>query len=493
MPIERKWADAQQDVLGQQARGYGLAQMPELQAYLNGLLARIKTASGVPDWPGSVYILATPSLDAYSTAAGNIFLSPSWVSSAESEDELVALLSHEFGHIYLHYHQIADVVEGTDQIAQIAGVFLTLLKSKAIGNLWTSADSLFIAYDAGKGLGVGFYGRAEEIAADNFGLNICLRLGYSYTEGIKVFLERIASWDEINSNRRQSQKEQLRATTQQQSKVLGGKNKRTGKITDPALQSTANELRSGIAMMILDLKGGINDGVELVTAKHPDINARIERQASATENISDAVLSKDPVVASLIEARKRPSTAKALQNYQWASKVFQDVSNKDAVEMARKAASGPTANHAMPLIALYLAQGAVDKNPSHRSKQRVDQGKVLELNFNSPADRAWKAYVVRAQQFQASGDITSATKTIDAGLSVFRKAPEAWPQAIQFYGQTKSWKIAKNMEKECTLEHKSMESACRAAAVSPAEQAETDRKSKSKSDKAVDQWLKKKN
>lgn len=215
---ERKWPDIQQDLLNQQARGFGLARMPELEGYLNGLLAKIKTAAGVPAWPGSVYLLATPTLEAYATAAGNIYISPSWVTSAESEDEIVALLSHEFGHVYLHYHQVADVVEGGNQTAQIAAVGLAIAKNKTIGNAWTPVDSLVFGYVAGRDLMVGDYGRSEEIESDSFGLNISLKLGYSYDHGIKAFLERISTWEESNSKRREIERTKLVATIQQQAR-----------------------------------------------------------------------------------------------------------------------------------------------------------------------------------------------------------------------------------------------------------------------------------
>lgn len=57
-----------------------------------------------------MHILVIDALSAYATGAGNIYLSLPWLDSVESDDELVALLSHEFGHISLHYHQLGGAV-----------------------------------------------------------------------------------------------------------------------------------------------------------------------------------------------------------------------------------------------------------------------------------------------------------------------------------------------------------------------------------------------
>ena len=89
------------------------------------------------------------------------------------------------------------------------------------------------------------------------------------------------------------------------------------------------------------------------------------------------------------------------------------------------------------------------------------------------------------------GDVATAKKVIDGGMSSFRAAPEAWPQGIQFYGQTQGWQIAKNMAKQCGKEHPSMANACNEAATSPAEQAEAKRKMEEKSQKTVDKLFQK--
>lgn len=483
-PVARQWPDARPDLIRQQARGYGLAQIPELQAYLNGLLARIKATAGVADWPGAVFVLATPAMDAFASAAGNIYISYSYVVSAPSEDALIALLAHEFGHVYLHYHQIEGVVEGADQTAGIAAIGVALAHNKQMSGGWTPVDSLRVGYFAGKDLAVGHYGRSEEDAADDFALNVSLKLGYSYATGVKSFLEMIASWEQANAERRQQQEAQLRAAMQ--AREASDKSRPApakAQANDATIQAKVGEINAEIAKL----------WDKHVSAAHPETSDRIERQASASEKLPDALLSKDPVVAPLAAVKARPPTAIALQNYQSAAEVLQDAGAAQALDKARKAASGPTATHAMPLIALYEAQRAAKANANapRRSKQSVDPGKILELNFNSPPDRAWRSYLERALQLQANGDAAAAKKTIDSGLAVFRQAPDAWPQAIRFYGETQGWKLAKAMAGECATEHHSAANACREAALSPAERREAELRAQQKGDQIGKDLVKK--
>lgn len=90
------WQNLNEDLNNHRADGWGLVSMPEMEQYLNGLLYKIKATTGTTDWPGAVHITAETSLNASSSAAGNIYISLGWLQSAESEDEIFAILSHEF-------------------------------------------------------------------------------------------------------------------------------------------------------------------------------------------------------------------------------------------------------------------------------------------------------------------------------------------------------------------------------------------------------------
>jgi len=490
-PQPRLWPDAAQDVLNQRARGFGLVHAPELQRYLDSLYARIKTQAGVPAWPGGVQIVANESLEAYATAAGNIYVSLPWLTSVESEDELVALLSHEFGHVYLHYHELEGAIEGADMAAGTVGFGVALVKKTGQVTGWNQLDSLMAAYALGKGLATTVYSRSQESAADSFGLNLSLKLHYSYEHGLKAFLERIASWEDGNRAREVRRQEKLLAAIRADAVVNAQKTAGAGK------PPTAAQLQ--IAQTTGGLQGSLDAAVkgwgfqfEQVMGKlrssHPDIKERIDALARAVDAAPAAQGDADPVDAPLLAARKEKRTAGILANYDLAFRALSAPADPASLAAARRAAAEPTASHAVPLFALYTVLG---QQPALSNRRGADPGQLLEANFRSEPDRAWKLYMVRAEGLRGAQGAPAAKKVVESGLAYFGKAEDAWPDAIRFYGETQGWDEAKRQAGDCGKQFRRAATRCNAAAVSPSEQAEIDRKSKAKGESLSNKWLKK--
>src|SRR5690606_12448080 len=103
-----------------QRRGqlFGVVPDAALHAYVNRIRAELLRGSGGTDVPGSVYLVATPELNAISTADGNIFMSIARLGSLTNENQLAALLAHELSHILLRHHT-SDIV-GRSQKQSVA-------------------------------------------------------------------------------------------------------------------------------------------------------------------------------------------------------------------------------------------------------------------------------------------------------------------------------------------------------------------------------------
>lgn len=487
-PVARAWPDPVQDVLNQRARGFGLVNAPEMQRYLAGLYARIKTQAGVPGWPGGVHILANNALDAYATGAGNIYISLPWLTSVESEDELVALLSHEFGHIYLHYHELEGAVADADTTTGFLGLGIAVVKKTGQATGWTQVDSLFAAYTLGRGLVTTLYSRSQESAADNFSLHICLKLGYSYEHGIKAFLERMASWEETNEKRQKSNQDLMLKAIRQQSMDSAMK----AASPQPSNQSFARstgELGGNINSALQQLGFEINKLSSKVRSDHPETAERIDAMAVAIEPFPDIQASKPAITRPLKSALQDRRTAAIVKNYAFAFKALAAPKDPDALDWAKSATAAPTAAHAVPLFALYTV---MNEQPAAAARQRIEPGQVLEANFNSEPDRAWKTYQERSTRLKEGRQTVAAKKVMDAGLAYFRNAEEAWPDAIRFYGETQGWDEAKRMAQDCGKNFRRVAVRCTHAASSPAEQAEAARKSKAKADQIIEKLTKKK-
>lgn len=509
VPAARTWPDAALDVRNQRARGDGLVDMPHMQAYLNGLLQKIKQAAGVPQWPGAVYITAATDLDAYCTGAGNVYVSLPWLRSMESEDEMVALLAHEFGHIYLNSHQLESAITGTDEAAKWTAVGVALARKVGNASGWTPVDSVMATYQFGKNTLAPAWGRNEEENADTFGLTVSLRMGYSFPSGFKAFLERMATWESDNEKRRVEE----RAVLLQQLKSASAENLRKKNGTPAGaqinLQDAQIEMNASVIELSHNVSGGFSDVFKKITQNHPDVEARLLALTAQAQPLMAGKPRAAATVQPWQSALAQPQTALILLNYQRvddARTALQQQDFRAARKLALEATSGPTAQHALPLMMLNLTENYADAQkstpaPSPRAARGRDAEKrvvpaprsihPLERNMRSEPDRAWRTYITRANQLLGAGQNTQAKAVMADGLVYFDQAPAAWPEAIAFVGGVDGWDKAKQMAKTCAQRFPSSASLCQEAAVSPQEKATAAQKSEAKAKSIVDKWMKK--
>ena len=487
-PSERSWPNATNDVLNQRARGFGLVNAPEMLTYLNGLYGRIKIQAGVKAWPGSVYILANDSLQAYATGAGNLYVSMPWLTSVQSEDELVALLSHEFGHIYLHFHQLEGVVADADSASGLLALGVAVAKKTAQQTGWTEVDTLLTVYHLTRGLLTTTYSRSQEAAADHFGLNLSLKLGYSYEHGMKAFLERMASWEEKNDKAEKEQQAQIiQAARDRTINSVTNQSAKTNNVVSQALNQAQGEVLAGVGGTVQQFLFDLGRASEKIRSDHPPISERIDAMALAIASAPGLQLDKDSVTRSLQAARQEKRTAAIFGNYNLAFKAMKAPNDPESLISARQSASGITSAHAVPLYAVYTVMNA---RQLVTKKQERDLGKFFELNFNSEADRSWKIYQERSSRLKNEGQTAAAKRVMDQGINYFKNAEEAWPDAIKFYGESQGWDEAKRMATACGENFRRVSSRCSQAATSPAEFLEIERLNKIKSDQISKKLLK---
>jgi predicted Zn-dependent protease len=169
------------------AARHGLVRAPALESYLASLLRRIAAAAGRNDAPALI-LSAAPGLDAYATANGSIVVSLAWIVSVESEDEMVALLSHEYAHMALAHH-------GSDRVGQAARWANVLFQATGSARTGTSAGWGDLSVLGITRIGLPGWQRGQEQEADAFALEVGTKLGYSPAAGTKAFLERIGEWE----------------------------------------------------------------------------------------------------------------------------------------------------------------------------------------------------------------------------------------------------------------------------------------------------------
>lgn len=488
-PTQRAWPNAQQDVINQRARGSGLINAPEARKYLNTLYARIKTAAGVPEWPGEVHIAAQSTLQAYATAAGNIYISLPWLTSVESEDELVSLLAHEFGHVYLHYHQLEGAIDAADTTAGFLALGVALATQSAQAAGWSQVDTLKVSYDLGKTLATALYSQSEEVAADRVALNLTHKMGYSYEHGPKAFLERLSTWEEKSDGMAaEKQKALLAALREKTLAESARRNPRTNNELGNAMEGARAELQAGINVGGTQMMSDLVKAFGTLTSSHPDTVKRQDTLARLADAAPELQTDKAPVTAPLKAMQSERRTGQILKNYALAYQALESPDSPQALAWARQATAAPTNTHLVPLLALFTV--ANDQPTPVRGLPR-DLTQLFEANINSTDDRAWYAYTERSTRLKQRGQRADATRVVERGMAHFAQAEDILPFAVKHYGETEGWAKAKERAQDCGRRFPGMAKRCNVAALSPSETAAVKQQEQLKAGQLVDKVIKK--
>ena len=176
----------QQDVeLGQQAaaeisKQVDVVDSQELQSYIRDLGARLATQTQAEDYPYKFTLINDDSINAFALPGGPIFVHSGLLDAAETEGQLVGVLSHEISHVALRH--------GTSQASKAQMIQLPAVLAGAVmgqQSVWSQVGQI--------GLGLGLnalimkYSRSAEKQADALGARIMAGAGYDPVEMANFF------------------------------------------------------------------------------------------------------------------------------------------------------------------------------------------------------------------------------------------------------------------------------------------------------------------
>lgn len=485
----RQWADLDTDVNNYRVAGWGLVSMPQMQAYLNRLYASVKAAGGKPDWPGSVYIIADPALRATSTAAGNVFISLGWLRTIESEDEMSALLAHEFGHVYLNHHAGHEVGNTADTASWLAAAAWMIVNKKVGVN---AAYAISGVRALGSGVAMPAWQRSQESAADHFGASIALRQGYSYTQGFKLFLEHIDSYDTVQRNEAAAAAKAAQDSARDQVSRNAAETARRqqGPAKDvTGLGGAMADLQVKVSEGAFDFQTAISQAIGQTAGKLKDNH---DSASSREDELSKSVIplmAGKPRPTARVEpwkaALKQRETAAVMDNYAQLPRVEEALARKNMVEaqrLAKSAASGPTANDALPLY--YLQLVGTGNQPGYGMYD-------LYKRHSQAKERSWK-FELLAANMVAQRDRKLGRDMMEQQFVAFNKAAPAWPDVIAFYRDNGFVDQAKSMARDCAISMPSYRQACVDNSTTAAERAANDAANDQKAKQLVDKMFKKK-
>jgi predicted Zn-dependent protease len=154
---------------------------PKQQAYVNRVGMWLALNSERPDLPWHFGIIESPSVNAFATPGGNVFVTRGLVERFNSEPELAGVLAHEISHVVLK-HQLRDIQKNAKK-----GLVLDLATLKAGGLTGDAARAV-----ARVGLEGYVHGlsREDELEADRMGVVLAARSGYD-PYGLVIVLQTL--------------------------------------------------------------------------------------------------------------------------------------------------------------------------------------------------------------------------------------------------------------------------------------------------------------
>ena len=154
---------------------YGVAQDPEATRYMSLVGTLVAQKSGRPSIPWKWIILDSDVINAFAAPGGYVHVTRGALAVIESEAELAGVLAHEAAHITRKHTLKALQKSMGMELAQNQASF-------AVGSALFEAA----ADQAAKAVLAGF-GQAEELEADQVGIEIAARVGYQ-AAGLSNFL-----------------------------------------------------------------------------------------------------------------------------------------------------------------------------------------------------------------------------------------------------------------------------------------------------------------
>lgn len=176
-------------------RNYGyLLEDPLLDEWLQRMGGRLGADSDQPRQPYTFFLLKDRQINAFATLGGYIGVNAGLILTAQQEDEVAAVLSHEIAHV-TQQHVLRGVERAQrDQIPILLGMLGAIVLAQAAASENSSDDASQAAMIGAMGLMQQRqidYTRSNESEADRVGIRTLARAGYE-PEAMAGFFERMS-------------------------------------------------------------------------------------------------------------------------------------------------------------------------------------------------------------------------------------------------------------------------------------------------------------
>jgi predicted Zn-dependent protease len=159
---------------------------PELQRYIDSLGQLLARASDRPNLQYTFTVLDTPTVNAFATPGGYIYITRGLLALANTEAEVAGVIAHEIGHVAARH---AAERQGQAVLATIPAIFAGILTGS--GAVAQAAGGLGMAH-------LQSYSRDQEYQADLLGVRYLSRTNYD-PYGMASFLAQLQANDRLDA------------------------------------------------------------------------------------------------------------------------------------------------------------------------------------------------------------------------------------------------------------------------------------------------------
>lgn len=187
--------------LERQRRAYGVVEHAPFDQALARILQDIRGAAGAGAPDARIHVTPDPGLHAFAAEDGSIFIAAGMLRSMESEDEVAALVAHEYAHV-LHRHSGRTALQQAKDMAEgLSAMYMdyeyggsAMQRSRPEAEFLRAAVLREAAMQSVQSGIVPTRARSQEDEADRVGTNLLVAAGYSPV-GMIEMLGRLDAWE----------------------------------------------------------------------------------------------------------------------------------------------------------------------------------------------------------------------------------------------------------------------------------------------------------
>lgn len=437
---KRNWS-----LMLQRSRGYGLLELPEVEEYLNSVLAQILAANGFGDLAPRVYIHADRAFNAICAPDGGIYINLGMLAQLEFEDELAFLLAHEVAHfLYTHHksdwyvnsqHKLLASAEKLKEVSTELKRFTGGVGGELEKKTQKATQIGAVIYDLSSVVVHPAYGREQEEEADMLGLDLMVAAGFNPAFAEDVLYDLGAYEEEI------------RAKAGAAGGDLGLRSLEAFGLTDTGITNNS---------FFQEISKGIGQAVSEISSDHYPAEERIDAVLAYLDKHHPERPDTAPRPLPWTENPHHPIT-EINAKYQVAerAKAALDAGElNSAVKLAREAVTGIAKNHAYTRLVFFeiRRKQAQEKNARLNLKYALDGGAHSLAVYESLLDLE-----------QVNRNWPRVLELIDEVKRTVGDAPNLLPHKIFTYSRMGERLKAEELRTTCKFDYPEIEKTCDAA------------------------------